>query len=371
MRLEQIVPGRLPRPGLDGAVLTRDLAIAGERWTKGRRLSATDLAALVDAPAGVPVTVLIPAPDEVHEDEAGLRLARAVAGIGTQGPVADPSADDGAGRAPVASSDCGVAVRGPAQSRVDLVASVAGVVEIRIPVVERINRLDPLEVFTVFDGQVVAPGDLVASVKIGPHLVGESTLAAGERIARRGGPAVRVRAFRPVQIGVLVKEHVTGAARDRFEASVRAKIAGLGATLTAITYVPDEPAPVAAALGEAIAGRHGARIVLTAGGASTDPADAFYAAVETLGGRIVRHGVPSHPGSMVWLGRVGPAAVIGLPSCGAFSRATAADLLLPRLVAGQPATAATVARLGHGGILTRSQRFRFPAYARNLDAPDG
>ena len=93
--------------------------------------------------------------------------------------------------------------------------------------------------------------------------------------------------------------------------------------------------------------------------------------MHALRGRIVRHGVPSHPGSMLWLGRVGRTAVIGLPSCGAFSKATAADLLLPRLVAGQPATAATVARLGHGGILTRSQRFRFPAYARDLDAPDG
>ena len=30
-----------------------------------------------------------------------------------------------------------------------------------------------------------------------------------------------------------------------------------------------------------------------------------------------------------------------------------------------------VRKLGHGGILTRSQRFRFPAYARELDAPDG
>jgi formylmethanofuran dehydrogenase subunit E len=74
---------------------------------------------------------------------------------------------------------------------------------------------------------------------------------------------------------------------------------------------------------------------------------------------------------MLWLGRVGRTAIVGLPTCGAFSKATAADLLQPRLVAGQPATAATVARLGHGGILNRSQRFRFPAYARDLDAPDG
>ena len=50
---------------------------------------------------------------------------------------------------------------------------------------------------------------------------------------------------------------------------------------------------------------------------------------------------------------------------------TAADLLLPRLLSGDPASEKTVAKLGHGGILTRSQRFRFPPYARELDAPDG
>ena len=38
---------------------------------------------------------------------------------------------------------------------------------------------------------------------------------------------------------------------------------------------------------------------------------------------------------------------------------------------GEPASEKTVAKLGHGGILTRSQRFRFPPYARELDAPDG
>ena len=86
---------------------------------------------------------------------------------------------------------------------------------------------------------------------------------------------------------------------------------------------------------------------------------------------MVRRGVPAHPGSMLWLATLGGAAVVGLPSCGAYSMATAADLLLARLAAGQPATPATVARLAHGGILSRSQRFRFPAYARDLDAPDG
>jgi formylmethanofuran dehydrogenase subunit E len=73
----------------------------------------------------------------------------------------------------------------------------------------------------------------------------------------------------------------------------------------------------------------------------------------------------------LWLGRLGEASVMGLPTCGAYSMATAADLVLPRLLTGEPASRATVASLGHGGILTRDMRFRFPRYARELEAPGG
>ena len=111
--------------------------------------------------------------------------------------------------------------------------------------------------------------------------------------------------------------------------------------------------------------------ILLSSSASTDPSDPFFVAIERLGGRVVRHGVPAHPGSMLWLARVGAADILGLPTCGAYSKATAADLLLPRLLSGERASAATVARLGVGGILTRSMRFRFPRYARELDAPEG
>lgn len=351
MRVEHLEPGRPTPAGLVGAVLTRDLVVSGERWPKGRRLSAADLSALAAASAGRPVTLLVPGPDDVHEDEAAIRLALAVTG-------GDPAA-------------AGMALRGPVQSRADLTAGVAGVVDVRVGRLERLNRIDAVEVFTVADGRVVAPGDLVASAKVAPHLVEEAVVRTAETVARRGGPIVSVRPFRPTRIAVVVKETVSSADRRRFQASIEARVAGLGATLAGIVEVPDDPDAVAEALAAAIRGRKGARIVLTAGGASTDPGDALFVALERLGGRVVRHGVPAHPGSMLWLGRLGRAAIVGLPSCGAYSRATAADLLLPLLAAGYPATPATVARLGHGGILDRTQRFRFPAYARDLDAPEG
>lgn len=363
MRLERIAPGRTAPASLAGAITTRDLTVAGRRIPKGHRLTGEDLALLADAPdegAGAcEITVLLLEPWEVHEDEAATRLADAVSG---GAPAAGQGTRGARGR--------GLVARPPVQSRVDLVAAHAGVVEVRTPALERLNRVDPLEVFTVYDGQVVSEGDLVASVKIAPHAVHAAVLEAGLQVARRG-PLVRVRPFRAVPVSVLVKEPIAGTARQRFERAVRTKIAGLGARLVTITYTQDDQDAVTAALAGAVAPGPGrATIVLTAGGASTDPADTFFGAVAALGGRVVRHGVPAHPGSMLWLAVVERTAVIGLPSCGAYSMATAADLLLARLVAGQPATAATVAKLAHGGILARTQRFRFPPYARDLDAPD-
>ena len=73
---------------------------------------------------------------------------------------------------------------------------------------------------------------------------------------------------------------------------------------------------------------------------------------------------------MLWLARIGRTAILGLPTCGAYSKATAADLLLPRLLTGEPPIRSDGRpSLGHGGVLTREMRFRFPPYARELDAP--
>ena len=330
-----------------GAILARDLVVAGSRWSKGRRLSAYDLAALASAEPGDPVSVLVAEPGELHEDDAALRLATAVAGPG-------------------------LTQRGPVQSRVDLIAEAAGVLNVRIAELERLNRIDPLEVFTAFDGQVVERGDLVASVKIAPHLVDAATVDAGARLAGFGShPLVWVAPFVPARVGVIVKESLRATARDRFEASVHAKIEGLGSSIEAITYVDDDAAAVESALADFVRRPDPLELVLTAGAASTDPLDACFVAIAALGGRVVRRGVPAHPGSMLWLARIGGTAILGLPTCGAYSKATAADLLLPRLLSGEGPTERTVAKLGHGGILTRSQRFRFPAYARELDAPDG
>ena len=352
MRIARLIPGEPPEAGLVGAVLTRDLQVAGKRWPKGRRLSAQDLAELAQ-PLGSVVggrrdlgeaglTVLVPEPGDVHEDEGALRLASIVAGGG-------------------------LTRRGPAESRVDLLATAAGVVHLRIGLLERLNRIDMVEVFSLYDGQIVAAGEVVASAKIAPHLVPGTVLdRAAAAVGGRG--LVGVAPFVARRVGVVVKESLHAPARERFEASVRLKAEALGSSLVAIDYVEDTLDAVAVALERQAAL---ADVILTAGSASTDPSDPFFLAIDRLGGRVVRHGVPAHPGSMLWLARLGRVDILGLPTCGAYSKATAADLILPRLLTGERVSRGLVAGIGHGGVLTRSMRFRFPAYARELDAPDG
>jgi hypothetical protein len=331
---------------LDGSILTRDLQVDGERWAKGRRLTTSEVERLTHADdVQRPISLLVLEPGDLHEDEAALRLAAAVAGPG-------------------------LVQRGPSESRVDLLAEWAGVLHVRVAALERLDRIDPLEVFTRFDGQIVAPGDLVASVKVAPHVVDERLI---ERAIRISGPRglVRIAPWRRKSVAVLVKQALHAPARERFEASVRQKVEAMGSELGPTVYVSDAPEPVCEALATMATGPGRVDLVLTAGSASTDPNDPFYVAIEQLGGELIRHGVPAHPGSMLWLARVGRTDVIGLPTCGAYSKATAADLLLPRLLSGERADARTVARLGHGGVLAREMRFRMPPYARELEAEDG
>jgi hypothetical protein len=369
VKVVSIVPGvALPAPAsaLAGAVVVRQLVVGGVKWSKGRRLDEADLRALAEGDvtqawpasgpssgtAGAPpetVTILVPEPGDVHEDAAAARLAAAVAGPG-------------------------LVVRGPSESRFDLVAAHAGEVRARVPVLERLNAVDGIAVFSVLDGQLVAEGTLVASVKTGPHIIAAALLLRAEAIAARGGPArpvVEVRPYLPRRVAAVVKQTLSDSARARFEGTLRARVAGLGSTLVEVSYVADEPAAIAAEFRRLVRGPARVDLLLTAGAASTDPSDAIFVAFEAIGGRVVSHGVPAHPGSMLWLGRARTTTFLGLPTCGTYSKATAADLLLPWLVAGEAPDRRTVARLGHGGILTREMRFRFPPYARSLEAPDG
>ena len=356
MHARRLLPedlARLAPDELDGAVLLASLRVGTRRLAKGTRLDRALAHELVGAAEtgllDTPLRLAWPDPGDLHEDEAAHRLALAVGGAGLD-------------------------LRPPHQSRIDLVAKWDGVLHVRVGTLVAINALDPLEVFTLFHAQCVTRGEAVASVKVGPHLVPGDVVREGMRLARAEGPVIEVRPYLALRVPAIVAEAIEGAPLERFVSGATSKLAALGASFAGLLQAWAPEAEVAEARARAalerlaLEDRH--PVVLVTGVSPGDPLSPFREALGGLGGTFLRHGVPAHPGSMIWLARLGPTTLLGLPGCGMFSLATAADLLLPRLLTGETLDAAALAELAHGGLLGKQMRFRFPAYARELEAPE-
>jgi molybdenum cofactor cytidylyltransferase len=321
--------------GVEGAVLVSDVRDAGGRVVleRGTLVGREEQAILASLPWDS-LHVVRPEPGDVLEAEAGTRLVHAVAGHGVD-----------AGR--------------PAGGHWPLSARTRGVLEVRRDALMTVNTGGDLAVYTLPDGQVVDAGEVVARAKVIPFVVDGRVLDAGVAAAGPDG-VVAVRPFAPARLGVVVQESLGSSALERFRRALEEKAAWLGASLLEPCVVARSPQSVAAAMQGALDG--GARVVVVAGTMAMDPLDPAFDAIRLLRGRIERVGVPAHPGSLLWVARVGEAAVVGMPSCGLFSRATVFDLVLPRLLAGLPVDAAWLAGLGHGGLLTRDVAARFPPY---------
>jgi molybdopterin biosynthesis enzyme len=160
---------------------------------------------------------------------------------------------------------------------------------------------------------------------------------------------------------VVATERLKPKARELFSAAVTAKLGWYGAELLGVREVARTGEAVRAAYNEAV--DLGAQLVLFAGASAIDPLDPAYAELANVGGRLLQLGAPMHPGSMLWLGRLNQAAVVGVASCAGFGRSSSLDLLLPFVFAYGRADAKDLLRLGHGGLIESAAGRRFPPYA--------
>lgn len=320
-----------------GKVLCNDLVLAGDtgraRLNKGRILEADDADLLRSASGEIHLIEM--ESSDVHEDEASIRLARAVAGDG-------------------------VTFKGPVESQTQLRAAYRGLLEVNVRVLEAINDLPDMSVFTLYDGQPVTEQRPVGATKVTPLVVPGNVVARAEQIAHENAPVVKVRPFLGGAVGVVVRERIAGRARERFESAIHMKVGWFGSPVAGIEYLPDDAGAIASAIERFIA--EGVSLILAAGVNSTDPLDLTIQALDCLGAETERRGVPAHPGSTCWLSYLGDVPIFGLALCGMFSRTTVLDLLLPRFLSGSRVRAADIARFGHGGLLGKEMAFRFPSY---------
>jgi hypothetical protein len=321
---------------IDGRVLTRDLRDTQGRigFRKGQILHAADTEALARLRWNDLHLIAMEAGD-LHEDDAGRRLAAAAAGSGVE--VGEMSGG-----------------AWPLRSR------WRGILEVDVDALARLNSVDGTSVYTLYRGQVVDEGETVARAKIIPLVIAEARVRDAEAVTGQGSGVIRVQPFRPTRAAAVVQDTLGAGQMGRFRDALGEKVAWFGSDLMEPVAVDASEEALADALARVV--EAGAEVVVMAGSKPMDPLDPAFGALRRLGVSLERHGVPAHPGSLFWIARLRGVPVLGMPNCGLFSKATVFDLVLPRILAGEAVGAAELAELGHGGFLTRDMAFRFPPY---------
>lgn len=329
-----------------GTVLAHDLTkivpgeFKGRRFKKGHIIQAEDIPELLRM-GKEHLYVLTLGPDEIHEDEAAIRLARAAAGDG----------------------DHGLEFSEPQEGKVNIIAARDGLLKINLAILEEVNSRPDVILATLHNNYPVKAGQVVAGTRLIPLVGPRAEIERIEEVCRLAGGIIRVAPYRRLRVGLITtgNEVYKGRIKDAFGPVVKAKIAAYGSEIVREEIVPDD----AEAIRQAIAAMIGAgmEMVVLTGGMSVDPDDVTPEGIRRSGAEVVTYGAPVLPGAMFMLAYLGEVPVMGLPGCVMYYRATIFDLVLPRVLAGERLTRRDIAGLAAGGLCQGCPQCRYPACA--------
>jgi molybdenum cofactor synthesis domain-containing protein len=262
--------------------------------------------------------------DELHEEDAARRLAKAAAGSNLK--LTDPS-----------------------EGRINLVAEISGLLKVDADLLYRFNSLGELMLATLPGDRYVRGGTVVAGTRTIPVVVKEELIQKAESLCKQK-PIVTVLPITSKKVHLVVtgSEVFTGRIKDGFGPIVTRKVSELGSTVASVKLAPDDPDVIASDINEAK--KAGADIILVSGGMSVDPDDKTPEGIRRSGAKVETHGFPVLPGSMFVMAYLGDTPVMGLSGCVLHDPFTAFDALLPRMLAGEKISRADIMAMGHGGL---------------------
>jgi len=262
---------------------------------------------------------------EVHEEEAALRIA---------GAVAAPE----------------MKLNSPKEGRVNIASSVLGLLKVNKPLLKDINSIPDVVLATMHNSTVCQPGTVVAGTKVIPLYVPEAKIKMVEELCQKKGNVIKVTPFKAKKVGVVItgNEVFKGRIKDKFGDTIRSKVEPLGSVINHQIIVPDDEELVARAVLEMR--DKGSEVIVVCGGLSVDPDDVSVEGVEKSGARIISYGAPVMPGAMFLFAMLEDIPILGAPAAVIFNETTIIDVVLPRVLAGEQISREDIIDLGHGGL---------------------
>ncbi len=273
--------------------------------------------------------------DDVHEDQAAIRMARAAAGPG-------------------------ITLTQPSEGKVNLLVNRRGLLKVNPEALFAINSIEEIVVSTLHTDMIVDVNTIAAGAKIIPLKIEEKKLAAMEKICAENFPIVQVKPLRQLKAGIVTTGNEIYYKRipDQFGPVLTNKFKELGSEVMEQLFSKDDPRMIADSIRTLI--EAGAEIILVTGGMSVDPDDVTPTGVKMAGARISSYGAPTMPGAMFLLSYIDDIPVLGVPGCVMYCKRTIFDLVVPRLAAGEKLERKDIIRFAHGGLCSSCKECRFP-----------
>jgi len=324
----------------EGAVLCHDITeiipgkIHGRAFKKGHIVKKEDIPRLLKL--GKEHLYVWEVNNKVlHEADAAMRIAKAVAGPG-------------------------IMLTTPVEGKVELKADRAGLLKINIGALEEINEISEIVLASIHSNQVVSAGKTVAGCRVVPLVIDSEKICNVEQIGRFTFPVLEIKPLRSLKVGIVTtgSEVYHSLIQDEFGPVVQKKITELGSRILRQIIVDDTIDMIRDAIQTLI--QEGAEMIVTTGGMSVDPDDVTPAGIRAAGGQVVVYGAPVLPGSMFMLAYIGNIPVLGLPGCVMYHKTTIFDLVVPRILAGEEISRNDITRLAHGGLCTNCDPCQYP-----------
>ena len=323
-----------------GMVLCHDVTeivpgkFKGPRFRKGHVIKNSDIEKLLDI-GKRSIYVFELTKDQVHENEAARRIAKAATGPG-------------------------LFLSEPTEGKVTLSANAKGLLKVDASALFKINQIQDIMFATLHGNQQVTANQAVGGTRIIPLVTEEARIQRVETLCKDHFPLLQVKSFRPHQVGLIVtgSEVFEGRIEDGFGPVVENKFKHLGSHVMGSEKVSDDADMTVKAIHDFI--HKGADMIALTGGMSVDPDDQTPASIRAAGGKVIAYGAPVLPGAMFMLAYIQDIPVIGLPGCVMYHQTSIFDLVVPRLLAGESITRDDIIALGHGGFCSNCETCRYP-----------
>jgi molybdenum cofactor synthesis domain-containing protein len=276
-----------------------------------------------------------PKKGEIHEDEASLRISKAVTGENMELTEA-------------------------IEGKITLKSLTRGLFKVKSELLYEINSMENITIPCLPNNFKVEEGQGLAGVRIVPLTIQEEKIKQIEELCQKKGTVFSVKKYKKLKVAIITtgNEVYKGLIQDGFGPLLKEKFTYFRADVEGQILCPDDIEEIKKAILQF--NKQGADLIALSGGMSVDPDDFTPGAICESGAKVITYGVPVQPGNMFMLAYLGETVVIGIPGASLFYKNTILDIILPRIFAGDILSKEDFVKMGEGGFCSTCSICHYP-----------